>query len=250
MLTHRIGLPEHLASPYAHLYCGPFKARAPRGSVGPYLRVPSAETLTHPQSRTLSAQEINGLLVATAPLRQGKKPYQGWLIPLVAYAGFRPGDLVLLRASDLVEQDGQWWFNTTRVFGLARLPYARHLPVHPALIAAGWLDFVRQATHPDGFLFPELSRHRGRSGIAPTQWFDYWASHHWPAGEQPRPRVHDVRKTFLAALERTELPKGTLREWAGKPPYKDKRVTGWPSADDTTRLRCMHALSLGESDAP
>ena len=100
-------------------------------------------------------------------------PLQFWLMPLGAYTGARIGELAQLRASD-VEQIGEVWCLRIREGdgqGLKTEASKRDIPLHPALIKAGFLKFVEEvrAERPQGWLWSELSDTRDKSDTA-SKW--------------------------------------------------------------------------------
>lgn len=79
-------------------------------------------------------------------------------MPLRAASGARVGKMAQLRAEDIIEQDGIPAIRITADAGSVKtLSSERTIPIHPGVIEAGFLDFVRGKTGP---LFYDSSRRK------------------------------------------------------------------------------------------
>lgn len=82
-------------------------------------------------------------------------PVFRWVPWLCAYSGARLSEVCQLRVQDVRQEDGIWcmWF-AAEAGSLKNANSERAVPLHEAVLQAGFLDFVRGA--PDGPLFPGL----------------------------------------------------------------------------------------------
>ena len=102
--------------------------------------VPSSE-------RTYTMNEARTVLTAA---RKGENAETRWLPWLAAYSGARINELAQLTRGDFFQVGEDWYFKLTTMGGksLKNRYSERRVPVHPALIAEGILDFVK-AHHRD-----------------------------------------------------------------------------------------------------
>ena len=81
--------------------------------------------------------------------------------PLIAlFSGMRSGEICQLRAKDVREENGVWFFNVSEEAEGQSVKSAagvRRVPVHSMLERCGLLEYVRSVSgHPSGLLFPAL----------------------------------------------------------------------------------------------
>lgn len=101
---------------------------------------------------TYTVEQAKAILTAA---RQSTENHKRWLPFLMAYSGARISELVALDKQDFFCVEGAWFY-ILRVKGEERTTKTmkvRRIPVHPALIEEGLLEFVESA--PPGKLFPE-----------------------------------------------------------------------------------------------
>lgn len=82
-----------------------------------------------------------------------------WIPWLCAYNGARVGEMGQLRKQDIQNVDGVWLIWITPEAGTTKDGHARNVPIHPHLIAQGFLEFVSHAK--PGPLFYDPSQSRG-----------------------------------------------------------------------------------------
>ncbi len=82
-----------------------------------------------------------------------------WVPWLCAYTGARVGEIAQLRKEDVIERDGIPAIRITPEAGTVKGRNARTVPLHPHLIAQGFLKFVE--AHADGPLFYRPRKNRG-----------------------------------------------------------------------------------------
>lgn len=95
--------------------------------------------------RTLTVQEIKALLakVESMPKAPSKQDV-AWFLRVLLYSGLRPEELAQMTPDDVVELDGAWCLNVHDAGDrkLKNRSSMRKVPVHPALIEAGFLTFA------------------------------------------------------------------------------------------------------------
>ncbi|MGC9239401.1 MAG: tyrosine-type recombinase/integrase [Acidithiobacillus sp.] len=129
-------------------------------------------------------------------------PLQFWLIPLGAYTGARIGELAQLRVSDVEQVQDVWCFRIREGEGqdLKTKSAKRDVPVHPALIKAGFLEFVEEVRkdHPSGWLFQELADVKDKADTVSK-----WAGRvrkKVPGIDDDRHGFHSLRHTVATKL--------------------------------------------------
>ena len=73
--------------------------------------------------------------------------FKAWLVPIAAYTGARIGEIAQLLKEDIRQVDGVWIFDLLEIQEDQSLKTAasrRQIPIHQALIDAGFLDFVKE----------------------------------------------------------------------------------------------------------
>ncbi len=99
--------------------------------------------------------------ILTATRAYPSMPGRRWLPWMFAYTGLRYRSVVEMRARDVIEIDGIWVADLATEASAKRLkaqpgkksPSARRYPLHPALIAEGFVTYA-QSLPPDAYLFP------------------------------------------------------------------------------------------------
>ncbi|WP_461314916.1 DUF6538 domain-containing protein [Bradyrhizobium embrapense] len=131
-----------------------------------------------------------------------------WLPLLGAFTGGRLAELGGLRVSDVTEEDGcaLLWIRQDRKAG-RRLKTAnaeRVVPVHPQLIALGFLEHVAALRRKGGeqaWLFPAVAPDEGRALAAFSKWYGLYIREQ--VGITDRRKVfHSFRHAFQDALRR------------------------------------------------
>jgi integrase len=93
---------------------------------------------------------------------------QVWVSLVAAFSGARLNEICKLRASDLKEKDGVRFLDITDSKTEAGV---RRVPVHPTLVALGFLDYVA-ALPAKGQMFPALrANKKGDAGDRVSYWF-------------------------------------------------------------------------------
>jgi integrase len=101
-------------------------------------------------------------------------PVRKWVPLLCAYSGARLSEVCQLRGEDLFQHDGVWCMKFDPEAGaLKNANSERAVPLHPAIVASGFLEFV--ASQRPGPLFPGLTADRfGNRGGNGTKIIGRW----------------------------------------------------------------------------
>lgn len=164
--------------------------------------------LTHPQ-----VHQLNLL-----------KPHQFWLPRLGMYTGARLEELCQLHTEDIIEIDDVFCIhiNDSRDDqGLKNLQSPRIIPLHPSLIEAGFIDYIKK-THkdtPDGLIFPTLTKTKGKYSHNVSKWFSRVAKH---VGLESGKTFHSYRHTMADKLRDQ-----------GAQDYVIKRILGHATQSET-----------------
>nr|WP_047573961.1 site-specific integrase [Methylobacterium sp. ZNC0032] len=120
-----------------------------------------------------SYTEIEAKTVLAAAVKE-TDAVKRWVPFLCAYSGARVAEICQLRYEDIVEIDGIWCFKIDPQAGSIKTAGSeRAVPLHPALIEAKFLDFVRKVKK--GPLFAELPADRfGSRGGNGTKVLGRW----------------------------------------------------------------------------
>ena len=106
--------------------------------------------------RTFTLDEARATLLAA---RKEKKPELRWLPWMCAYSGARINEVAQLRRDDFFQVGDEWFFQLTTKGGksIKNRNSIRKVPVHPALMDEGLIDFVKSC--PAGKpIFPPRSQ--------------------------------------------------------------------------------------------
>lgn len=110
-----------------------------------------------------SYNEVEARTVLAAAAKE-KDAVKRWVPFLCAYSGARVAEICQLRFEDIVEIDGIWCFKIDPQAGSIKTAGSeRAVPLHPALIDAKFLDFVRKVKK--GPLFADLPADRFGSRV-------------------------------------------------------------------------------------
>lgn len=151
-------------------------------------------------------------IFATAPWSTPFKaddpcPSRYWAPLIALYSGARLTDICGQLVEEIIEQDG------VRLFDFVHRPGDRHIkggkgrrvPIHPALIALGFWDFVEQARKSGRRqLFPDVKRDLlGKWGDNTSKWFSRKVKFLGLRGRNLS--FHSLRHSFEDALRRVDL---------------------------------------------
>lgn len=107
--------------------------------------------MTDSATRTYTLEQARKVLEAAR--QQTDKPNFCWIPWLLAYSGMRVGEALQLEKADLFELQGNWFVHIRVGEGrTTKTRKGRKVPIHQALIAEGFIEFVK--SRPAGKLFP------------------------------------------------------------------------------------------------
>lgn len=178
-------------------------------------------------------------------------PWRYWLPALSLYSGARAGELAQLLVGDIKPVEGRWCFDLTE-FGAdgvrdagKRLKTAaseRIIPIHPAVIRAGFLRFVRSRGAATARLFPELKE--GPNGGYSHDLSRWFGRHLGKIGlDDPSLVFHSFRHGFRDAGARARIQDATIDALGGwKTPgigagYGNRRALIGLMAGELRRIR-------------
>lgn len=139
-----------------------------------------SELLTH-------SEELAKAILYAA--RKEEDPKYRWIPFLEAYHGMRIGEIVQLEKSDLMSYRGFYYlFIRSNQIRKTKTRKGRRVPVHKAVVAEGFVDFVKAA--PEGRLFPG-----SKTATLLAEWIREVASAAGGLGEDAAPN-HGFRHLF------------------------------------------------------
>lgn len=122
----------------------------PKGTPFDYLELPVAD-VKDSADRTYTLEQARKVLEAARA--QTDKPNFRWIPWLLAYSGMRVGEALQLEKADVFELQGNWFVHIRVGDGrTTKTRKSRKVPVHQALVAEGFIEFVD--SRPAGKLFP------------------------------------------------------------------------------------------------
>ncbi|MGO7833330.1 site-specific integrase [Rhizobium johnstonii] len=122
----------------------------PKGTPFDYLELPVAE-VRDSADRTYTLEQARKVLEAARA--ETARPNFRWIPWLLAHSGMRVGEALQLEKADVSELQGNWFIHIRVGDGrTTKTRKGRKVPIHQALIAEGFIDFVN--SRPAGKLFP------------------------------------------------------------------------------------------------
>lgn len=139
-------------------------------ATNPFERMAPKVTRRGPPARAPYDDAEAALILTAARAETGWKRWIPWLL---AFTGARLNEVTDLRRGDVKEQDGVWIADIVPTAERAgkNETAQRMIPLHPAVIAEGFLEYVAALPpDPSGPLFPDLraAPKGGRAGAAST----------------------------------------------------------------------------------
>jgi integrase len=153
-----------------------------------------------------------------------KHPWRYWLPLLGRFTGARLEELCQLHIADFITVQGVDCIRIDDGHESQKLKNSssrRTLPIHPALIHLGLLDYVKaQRTQNSDRLFPELEPVRGKLGHAPSKWFSRYRTK--MGVSDPKKTFHSFRHTMIDDLRDAGVQDSLIKRIAG---HEDSAVT-------------------------
>lgn len=149
-------------------------------------------------------------------LKAKEKPADYWLPLLGLYTGGRIEELCQLAITDIICQDGIWAIsiNDEDYKSIKTEAARRIVPLHPQLLALGFLEYVSDAKQHGTMLFPYLNADKfGKFSNTPGKRFaDYLDT----LGISDTQKVfHSLRKTSNNTLKQNGVPEETRCQYVG-----------------------------------
>ncbi len=153
-----------------------------------------------------------------------KHPWRFWLPLLARFTGARLEELCQLHTADIVELQGIPCIRIDDSHDGQKLKNQssrRTLPIHPALIGIGLLEYV-ESIRARGVTraFPDLEPTRGKYGHAPSKWFGRYKAK--MGITDPRKTFHSFRHTFIDDLREAGVQDSLIKQMVG---HDDGSVT-------------------------
>lgn len=153
-----------------------------------------------------------------------KHPWRFWLPLLARFTGARLEELCQLHTADIVELQGIPCIRIDDSHDGQKLKNQssrRTLPIHPALIGIGLLEYV-ESIRARGVtrVFPDLEPTRGKYGHAPSKWFSRYKAK--MGVTDPRKTFHSFRHTFVDDLREAGVQDSLIKRMVG---HEDGAVT-------------------------
>ncbi len=173
--------------------------------------------------RNWSNSEISTLLNAlTSPNKSSLTRHAGagaeaahWLPLLAMYTGARLSELAQLTPSDLIEEpDGHWLSITDKAEHqkLKSVAAKRKIPVHQALIDAGFLTYaMAQAKAGHATMWPMLPMRKDKAG----GYFSNWFGRYLKSLGMEDLDFHSFRHTFRSKLVMANVPEAVIDQIMG-----------------------------------
>ena len=141
-----------------------------------------------------------------------------WLPLIALFTGMRQEEICQLQTEDIRQIDGYWNFdiNARPPRKLKNKNAIRRVPVHPELVALGFLDFIKACkASRHSAVFPDLAPGGadGRLGHSYSKWF---ARYRQAIGVYKKGLdFHSLRHTATTLLQRAGVAIGTIDELTG-----------------------------------
>lgn len=153
-----------------------------------------------------------------------KHPWRFWLPLLARFTGARLEELCQLHTANIVELQGIPCIRIDDSHDGQKLKNQssrRTLPIHPALITIGLLEYV-ESIRASGVtrVFPDLEPTRGKYGHAPSKWFSRYKAK--MGVSDPRKTFHSFRHTFVDDLREAGVQDSLIKGMVG---HEDGSVT-------------------------
>ncbi|WP_227521260.1 site-specific integrase [Raoultella sp. T31] len=128
------------------------------------------------------------------------KYWRCWIILICQYSGIRQNEACQLYHNDMMQIEGIWCLRLDDLNPNQKLETdssRRFVPIHPHLLALGFLDFVNES---NGHLFPDLQLHLGSYGHYFSRWFTRFRTKHG------LPEFHSLRHYSATTFKQHGAP--------------------------------------------
>ena len=150
-----------------------------------------------------------------------------WIPLLGLFTGMRLGEIVQLQCADIKHEGDVWFFDVSRTEGdgkqLKTASSQRKVPIHPTLVALGFLELVAKAmqSRPKGRLFADIDP--GADGYFSHNFSKYFSRYAKAIGmKTEKTAFHSFRHNFKDALVRANVADSRIKALLG---HADGSVT-------------------------
>ncbi len=144
--------------------------------------------------------------------------WRRWLPWLLCFNSARIGEIAELRRRDVRQEAGVWILDIVPTEARAgkNPTFQRMAPLHPAVLAEGFLDYIA-GLKADGPLFPDLlpNKHGSRAATAETN-FRRWVRGRAGLKDSRKPPSHGFRHRMEDALRRARVPEEVMDALTGR----------------------------------
>jgi integrase len=174
-----------------------------------------------------------------APAKHKTATALPWASLISAFTGCRLEEVARLKASDIKQTDGIWYFEFCHDGNGKTEAATRVVPMHRALIDAGLLRY-RDALDPYSMLFPGLKSRKSKGGkLGPkiTDAFNWWRKKLGIV--RPGVNFHSFRHTVGDRLRKAGVPEDDRAAVLG---HEDERITSRVYGHDGPGLHRLQAI--------
>jgi integrase len=174
-----------------------------------------------------------------APAKHKTATALPWAALISAYTGCRRGEVAQLKATDIKQNDGIWYFEFCQDGNGKTKAATRIVPLHHALIDAGLLRY-RDALPSGSMLFPGIKGRQSRGGKLGENLgdaFNWWRNK--LGVNRPGVNFHSFRHTVGDRLRKAGVPEDDRAALLG---HEDERITSRVYGHDGPGLHRLQAI--------
>jgi integrase len=174
-----------------------------------------------------------------APAKHKTSTALPWASLISAFTGCRRGEVAQLKAADIKQTDGIWYFEFCQDGNGKTKAATRIVPLHHALIDKGLLRY-RDALPPGSMLFPGIRGRQSRGGKLGENLGDAFNSWRNKLGiNRPGVNFHSFRHTVGDRLRKAGVPEDDRAALLG---HRDKHITSRVYGHDGPGLHRLQAI--------
>lgn len=200
---------------------------------GPQMKLPKAPNAS---PLPFTNEDARRILMAA---RNETRPSIRWAHWVMAFSGMRVSEVLQLTRSD-IQQDGSIWFISVNEDGegkSVKTRERRNVPVHPALVAEGFVTFALKVTDPNAPLFPDKRIDaNGKRGGRAWQITGRWVRETVGITDKNKAPDHSWRHRIEDELRNAEVPEDSRDAITGHA----RKTTGAKYGTRGEALRRLH----------
>jgi integrase len=228
---------------YAMLFKAIYKCaiRRKKATTNPFEGQRIKQTAIHYQPFT--DQEITALFADAkfeiAPAKHKTATALPWASLISAFTGCRLEEVAQLKAADIKQTDGIWYFEFCHDSNGKTEAATRTVPLHRALIDAGLLQY-RDALPPGSMLFPGLKGRKSKGGKLGPRLSDAFNAWREKLGiVRPGVTFHSFRHSVGDRLRKAGVQESDIAAVLG---HEDERITSRVYGHDGPGLHRLQAI--------